>query len=88
MKCCESPIISIVPKSRSEAPRSREAAAQFAALLMEAAFKPLAAAIGFYGDLVVGTAAQSVARAERGGLTDRLERALEANVRATSEPKR
>ncbi len=51
---------------------AREAAAQFAALLTAAAFKPLATALGFYGDIVVDGVAQSLARSERGGLTDRL----------------
>jgi len=51
---------------------AREAAAQFAALLTAAAFKPLARALGFYGDIVVDGVAQSLARSERGGLTDRL----------------
>ncbi len=78
MKCCASPTTSIVPNPASDATRSREAAAQFAALLMNVAFKPLASAMGFYGDLVVGTASQAVARAERGGLTDRLELAIDA----------
>ncbi len=45
---------------------------------MNVAFKPLASAMGFYGDLVVGTASQAVARAERGGITDRLELAIDA----------
>jgi hypothetical protein len=45
-------------------------------LLFAAAFRPLAASLGFYGDAVVGGVAQSVARSERGGLTDRLARML------------
>jgi hypothetical protein len=65
------------PEANGQA-RGREAAAQFNALLIGVAFKPLAAALGFYGDLVVGTASQAIARAEHGGLTDRLERSIEA----------
>ncbi len=87
MKCCASPITSTARNAPADVARSRAAAAQFAALLMNAAFKPLAAAIGFYGDLVVGTATQSIARAEHGGLTDRLERAIEASARAAGESK-
>lgn len=42
---------------------------------MAAAFKPLAAAIGYYGDLVVGVATQAMVRGERGG-ADRFERSI------------
>jgi hypothetical protein len=54
----------------------REAAAKFAGLLIESAFRPLAATLGFYGDVVVASVAQSLARSESGGLTDCLARAL------------
>lgn len=57
----------------------RDAAASFEALLVREAFAPLAKAMGFYGDTVVAAAAQSVARSERGGLTDRLERSMRAS---------
>jgi hypothetical protein len=50
---------------------ARDAAAQFAGLLIQGAFRPLATALGFYGDVVVASVAQSLARDERGGLTDR-----------------
>jgi len=55
---------------------AREAAAQFAGLLLESAFRPLAATLGFYGDVVVASVARSLAERERGGLTDGLTRAL------------
>ncbi len=86
MKCCGSPTTSTVPN----ASRAREVAAAFNALLVAEAFKPLAKAIGFYGDTVVGLVAETMARGERGGMTDRLERAIEAaSQRTTSvEPAR
>jgi hypothetical protein len=60
--------------------RGREAAAQFAAVLYAAAFAPVAKALGFYGDVAVGSVATSLARNERGGLTDRLEAAVAADA--------
>ncbi|MDQ2908218.1 MAG: hypothetical protein M3R44_02585 [Candidatus Eremiobacteraeota bacterium] len=39
---------------------------------MKSAFGPVSRALGFYGDLVVGEVAQTVARGEHGGLVDRL----------------
>jgi hypothetical protein len=80
MKCCASPITSTAPNAgetgRDATVPAREAASQFNALLIQIAFKPLATALGFYGDLVVGTVSQTMARSERGGLTDRLERII------------
>jgi hypothetical protein len=75
MKCFESQTTSI---ARSTAPQHavRDAAASFEALVVREAFAPLAKAIGFYGDTVVAAAAQAMARSERGGLTDRLERSM------------
>jgi hypothetical protein len=55
---------------------AREAAAQFAGLLLESALRPLAETLGFYGDAVVASVARSLAERERGGLTDGLTRAL------------
>jgi hypothetical protein len=52
------------------------AAEQCAALLFAQALKPLAKALGFYGDAVVSAAALAAARAEHGGLRDVFERAL------------
>jgi hypothetical protein len=79
MKCCGSPITftgrNAEPAARE---RSREVVAQFTALLFAEAFKPLSKAMGFYGDIVVASATQAMTRSERGGLTDHLERALEA----------
>jgi hypothetical protein len=54
----------------------RAAAAQFAGLLLQEAFKPLAKALGFYGDIVVSASAQAIARSEQSGLTDALARAM------------
>ncbi len=82
MKCCGSRTTSTVPelrsgeaavpRSQSAASRSRDVAATFEALLMKSAFGPVSRALGFYGDLVVGEVAQTVARGEHGGLVDRL----------------
>ncbi len=83
MKCCGSPITStarnVIPGEKlltgqTAPPGSapREVAAQFEALLMKSVFAPVARALGFYGDLVVGEVATAVARQERAGLTDRL----------------
>ncbi len=70
------PIDSGRPAPAALATPAREAAVQFAGLLIQAAFRPLASALGFYGDVVVASVAQSMARAERGGLTDRLAQTL------------
>jgi hypothetical protein len=56
--------------------RQTSAAEQCAALLFAEALKPLAAALGFYGDAVVLAAAQAAARSERDGLRGMFERAL------------
>ena len=84
MRCCGSPTTSTVPNAEPAPRRGREVAAEFNALLIEVAFKPLASAMGFYGELVVGSASQAIARRERGGLTDRLERALESESASRS----
>jgi hypothetical protein len=78
MKCSASPTTSTVPSVSGSAPPAREVAAQFAALLFAQAFAPLSKAMGFYGETVVASAMQNLARNERGGLVDHLERALEA----------
>ncbi len=85
MKCCGSPITSTVPNVAVAPSRARDVAAQFDALLASAAFKPLASAMGFYGDLVVNAASQAIARNERGGLTDKLERAIEDAARSAAD---
>ena len=81
MRCCGSPTTSTALNVSAAPSRAREVAAAFDALLASAAFEPLASAMGFYGDLVVNAATQSMARNERGGLTDRLERAIEDAAR-------
>jgi hypothetical protein len=53
----------------------RELAAGFEAMLLQAAFAPLAKAIGFYGETVVGIATRSMLR-DDSGLTSTFERAL------------
>jgi len=55
-------------------------AAEFEALLFAQAFAPLAKAMGFYGETVVGAATRTLVRNERGGLVDHLERALESSA--------
>jgi hypothetical protein len=72
MRCCASPTTSTVPDSRQH-----EAASQFAALLYQQTFAPLAESLGFYGGTAVAAAARSLARAERGGLVARLEQLFE-----------
>ncbi len=66
-----------MPVSAENSSRTRDAAATFGAMLMREAFAPIAKSLGFYGDTLVGLVAQKMARSERGGLTDRLERAIE-----------
>jgi hypothetical protein len=56
------------------------AAAQCAALLFAEALKPLATALGFYGEAVVSAAAQAAARSERGGLRGVFERAFTSDT--------
>jgi hypothetical protein len=88
MKCCGSQTTSIVPNLQPARARGREVAADFNALLIGVAFKPLATAMGFYGELVVGTASRAIAWEERGGLTDRLERVLAGAGRSAVEAPR
>jgi len=78
MRCCASPTTSIAaePGTRERSQR-REAAAAFAAELLRAAFAPLVRPLGFFGEAVVDAVALSAARAERGGVTDAIERTLE-----------
>jgi hypothetical protein len=59
------------------AARMRDAAAQFAGLLIQSALRPLASTLGFYGEAAVAGVAEAIARSERGGLTDRLAALLE-----------
>ncbi len=84
MKCCGSQTIFTVPNAERTQTREREVAADFNALLIGAAFKPLAATLGFYGELVVATTSRAIARQERGGLTDRLEGALDSSGAAAA----
>ncbi len=85
MKCCGSPITSTAPKAHAPgSERSRELVSEFSALLFAQAFAPLSKAMGFYGDIVVKSATQAMMRSERGGLTDHLERALEAASESTA----
>jgi hypothetical protein len=88
MKCCGSPITSTAPNTEPARARGRDVAADFNALLIGVAFKPLAAAMGFYGDLVVGTASRAIAREEHGGHTHPVERAVEAAGRTAAESAR
>ncbi len=82
MKCCGSPTTFTAPeRSAVRADRLRDVAAQFDALILKAAFAPLGAALGFYGDMVVAEATQTIAREERGGLTDGLVAALDSAER-------
>jgi hypothetical protein len=81
MKCCGSRTTSTVLDPAPVRAERREVAAQFEALLLQAAFAPLAKAIGFYGDAVVAAAAQSMTRAAGDGLTGPLDRAIESAAR-------
>ncbi len=38
---------------------------QFEAMILQSAFAPVASALGFYGDLVIGPVMQSILHAER-----------------------
>jgi hypothetical protein len=73
MRCCASPTTSTVPD-----PPLREAATQFAALLYQQAFAPLAKPLGFFGETVVTSVCRSLVRSERDGLAGRLEHLFEA----------
>jgi hypothetical protein len=63
MKCCASPTTSTAPNSRAsrvDAPNPPNALAFFEALLLSTALKPVAKALGFYGEYVVERCAQDV----------------------------
>jgi hypothetical protein len=51
-------------------------ARQFEAMLFADALRPLATALGFYGEIVTGELAASIARRSHDGLADALERSL------------
>ena len=90
MKCCGSQTTFTAPERGAavRADRLRDVAAQFDALILKAAFAPLGAALGFYGDMVVAEATQTIAREERGGLTDRLVAVLDSAERdAAGKPR-
>ena len=72
MRCCGLPVV--LGSTGAGASAAREAAAQFEALLFAQAFGALAKPMGFYGDIVVAETARALARSERGGLVDSLER--------------
>jgi hypothetical protein len=76
MKCCASPIISIVPKGTAVVERpsaqdgdARAVAAQFEALLATFALAPVAKSLGFYGDIVTGAVARAIATERSDGVT-------------------
>ena len=76
MRCCASPTTSSADPPSSFAPTdgAHDAAITFETLLFGQTLKPLADSLGFYGDVVTGACAQSVARSLSGDLTDRLAR--------------
>jgi hypothetical protein len=55
---------------------AKAVAAQFEALLFASALRPLATALGFYGEIVTGELAASIARRSHDGLAVALERSL------------
>lgn len=75
------PVLQVPPALAGAVSERRAVAEEFAALLFAEALKPLAASLGFYGDVVVGFAAQAAARAERDGLSGLFERSLAAGER-------
>ncbi|HMD02154.1 MAG TPA: hypothetical protein VKG44_04230 [Candidatus Baltobacteraceae bacterium] len=66
--------------SSSPAPE-RIVAREFSALLFAQALKPLAVSLGWYGDVVVASAARSAAHSERDGLSALIEREVRAAER-------
>jgi hypothetical protein len=63
MRCSESPTPLAAPEAAPPAAsRERPIVAQFEALLFESALKPLAASLGFYGEIVTGSLAAGIAR--------------------------
>src|SRR5476649_1086123 len=77
MKCYESRTTStaeVALQARRARPSAREAAVAFEALLFTQMLKPCSQALGFYGDAALAACAGSIARHERGGFSDRIER--------------
>ncbi len=56
------------PSFSNDAARSRALATDFEASLLRAAFAPVAKAMGFYGDVVVGEAMRVALRSSAGDL--------------------
>lgn len=52
----------LAPSQKTRAPQN-EIAAQFQALLLQSALKPLADSLGFYGEVLTGSLAAGIARA-------------------------
>ena len=74
MRCNGSPTTCTVPERR---PEVREVGARLEALLFAAALRPLANALGFYGESVAEAVALTIARKQHDPLRETLERALE-----------
>jgi|HubBroStandDraft_6_1064221.scaffolds.fasta_scaffold2419897_2 hypothetical protein len=78
---------SVQSPSGSEETQPREVAVRFEALLFESALKPLAGALGFFGEVALNATAVAMARAGHDPLQRLLERALAGEAhRATGVP--
>lgn len=77
MKCCASPITSIAGDAPPTPSRTRTVAEDFGALLLAQALRPLAAPMGFFGEIAVEAMARGVMRSGRGGLAGEVLRAIE-----------
>jgi hypothetical protein len=80
-----SPDLQGVPSlAGSKEVRTHEVAVRFEALLFESALKPLAGALGFFGEVALNATAVAMARAGHDPLQRLLERALASEAQRTS----
>ena len=80
MRCSASPTTCTAAERSSE---TREVAVRFEALLFESALKPLAGALGFFGEVALNATAVAMARAGHDPLQRLLERALTSEAHRT-----
>jgi hypothetical protein len=85
MRCCGSRTTSTAePVPTADAPRA--AAAAFAALLIKAAFAPLAKPLGFFGDVAIDACARSLVLRGSSPLVDRLAQATAGVAQGEAAP--
>jgi hypothetical protein len=85
MKCYESQTTStteIALQAHHVRASAREGAVAFEAMLFAQMLKPFSQSLGFFGDAALAACANSIARHERGGFSDRIERLLAAGSNA------